>query len=180
MVIKPPVKVRKWVTCAWVGCKKRATVKTLLCGEHQKKEAAFKHERESENKIAADKAVRRKKRAAARAQWLDMEELRKKEAGRKTARGGHLKEKTAAAVKGSSKMTPARQAIPSPASRLIKAHCEKCHYTIRLSRKWIDIKRPMCPVCVKNMVTELDGAAEADPRQLPLKKIKKAKKKGGV
>lgn len=32
-----------------------------------------------------------------------------------------------------------------PGSRLIKASCECCEYTVRLAQKWIDIAVPTCP-----------------------------------
>lgn len=32
-----------------------------------------------------------------------------------------------------------------PGSRLIKAACEGCEYTVRLAQKWIDIATPTCP-----------------------------------
>ncbi len=34
---------------------------------------------------------------------------------------------------------------PKPGSRLIKAACEGCEYTVRLAQKWIDIAAPTCP-----------------------------------
>ena len=174
MAKKPPVKVkvRKWVTCAEPGGGRRAGTSKPYCGEHQKKwdkkhvaaqkaDAAAKRKRKADPKkhpISKDVAFGKADRVIEAARSAELVRKRSK------------KEQAAAA---------ARRAA-SPSSRLIKAHCEKCDYTIRLSRKWIEIRRPMCPVCVKNMVTELDGTTEADPRQLPLKKIKKAKKKRSV
>ncbi len=32
-----------------------------------------------------------------------------------------------------------------PGSRLIKASCEGCEYTVRLAQKWIDVAVPTCP-----------------------------------
>jgi len=79
------------------------------------------------------------------------------------------------AVRKKTKQRKAGKAAISTLSRLIKAYCEKCGYTIRLSKKWIEVKRPMCPACLKNMVTEIDGAPIADSRQLKLKKVKKGR-----
>ena len=32
-----------------------------------------------------------------------------------------------------------------PGSRLLKARCEACGYTVRVTRQWIDIASPVCP-----------------------------------
>jgi hypothetical protein len=32
-----------------------------------------------------------------------------------------------------------------PGSRLLKARCERCGYTVRVTRQWLDIARPVCP-----------------------------------
>ena len=32
-----------------------------------------------------------------------------------------------------------------PGSRLLKARCERCGYTVRVTRQWLDIARPTCP-----------------------------------
>lgn len=32
-----------------------------------------------------------------------------------------------------------------PGSRLLKASCEACGYTVRVTRQWLDIARPICP-----------------------------------
>lgn len=40
-------------------------------------------------------------------------------------------------------------------TRLKKAWCEKCGYTIRVTMKWIMKHVPICPVCRVNMQIEL-------------------------
>ena len=35
---------------------------------------------------------------------------------------------------------------PKPqGTRMIKAHCPGCGYTVRLTRKWLDVAAPACP-----------------------------------
>lgn len=138
------VKVRKWVTCAEPGCKRRAGTSQPYCGEHQKK---------FEKAIAAAAKKRKGKP--------------KNKPSTVSERGTYWKDRK----KGTRKKKPLASSawVKDPGSRLLKAHCDKCGYTIRLSRKWIEVRRPLCPVCMKNMVTELDGLIDADPRQLKLK-----------
>lgn len=187
MTRKKPVKVRKWVTCAEPGCKRRAGTSKPYCGEHQKKfekekaAAAKKRalrvlttcmepgcrrrtfeknpyckehlEKWNKKHLQAQKSdAKKKKKAAAAAKRKNKREADKKEA----ARVAELVRKP--------RLVPGQVL-----SRLIKAHCEKCGYTIRLSKKWIEVRRPMCPACMRNMVTAIDGDAGADPRQLKLK-----------
>ena len=179
------VKVRKWVTCVEPGCKRRAGTSRPYCGEHLKK--IEEKSREGQANLAKARAVYRKEflktkkgRAAAKATAKKGKAQPKKPARKKSQ-----KEITAAVKKRTWKQVPNKQKRAQAAaarkrgvgnfgSRLIKAHCEKCGYTIRLSRKWIEVKRPICPVCEKNMVTELDHA-NPDPHQLSLKKARKGK-----
>lgn len=138
MTRKKAVKVRKWITCAEPGCKRRAGTSKPYCGEHQEK---FEKQKGAADSKTVTKKTRREMKEAVK------KKMKKKQAGKKAI---------------------------SKLSRLIKAYCEGCGYTIRLSRKWIEVKRPICPVCVKNMVTQLDNEAP-DPRQLPLKPVKKGR-----
>lgn len=158
---KKAVKVRKWVTCAEPGCGRRAGTSKPYCGEHleqfEKKKAAAAARRKMNESILGKSQVETLRRA---------EMKRKKPAKKKTQ-----KSMTAAAKK--------RIAAAAPSSRLIKADCEKCGYTIRLSRKWIEIRRPICPTCKKNMATEIDGET-GDSWRLKLKGVKKTRAKGGV
>jgi hypothetical protein len=162
---KKAVKVRKWVTCAEPGCKRRAGTSGLYCGEHQKKW-------EKKHAAAYKGDTARQKTAAAARRKETSEEVRKKLKRDSAAKrkGGRRAVDSKKGKGGKVKRTPFPRAglIKDPGSRLIKAHCEKCNYTIRLSRKWIEVKLPICPVCMKNMATELDNAAP-DPRQLKLK-----------
>jgi hypothetical protein len=50
-------------------------------------------------------------------------------------------------------------------TRLVKAWCDDCEYTIRITRKWISIRCPICPMCRKDMSTELPENPVADPKQ---------------
>lgn len=52
-------------------------------------------------------------------------------------------------------------------TRLMKCYCETCGYTIRLARKWILIMMPICPICQKTMISEIDNL-DADPRQMQI------------
>lgn len=42
-------------------------------------------------------------------------------------------------------MDLSKESKPKPGSRLIKAQCPECKYTIRLTQKWVDIAVPECP-----------------------------------
>jgi hypothetical protein len=173
---KKAVKVRKWVTCCISGCKRRAGVSSSHCGEHQEKArkniAANKKEKARPKKPARQKS-QKEITAAVKARMAAAIKGRKEE----VADGTYRKKKRA--VRKKTQKRRAGKAAVAMVSRLIKAYCEKCGYTIRLSRKWIEVKRPQCPVHCKNMVTEIDGE-KVDPRQLPLKPIKKRgmKRKG--
>lgn len=52
-------------------------------------------------------------------------------------------------------------------TRLKKAWCEQCGYTIRLTQKWIEIHFPVCPACNTAMSHELEKTIE-DPNQLQI------------
>jgi len=149
------VKVRKWVTCAEPGCKRRARASGIFCGEHEiKKRDSLRKKFDAGDKKKKEKAAAKKR-----------EELIKKKR----------------AVRKKTKTRRAGKAAVASLSRLLKAHCEKCGYTIRLSRKWIEVRRPLCPVCMRNMVVEIfPDLVEEDPRQLPLKSVKKGRADPGA
>jgi len=171
MAKKKAVKVRKWVTCAEPGCKRRARTSQPYCGEHQKK---FEKE-----KAAA--AKKRKKKPTKREVYLkrkEKEEKKKQKQTKKYSKAVDQARQMVDAAAKKKKKIASSGLIKDPGSRLLKAHCEKCNYTIRLSRKWIEVRRPLCPVCMRNMVTELDGLIDADPRQLKLKGTTSKRRKG--
>jgi hypothetical protein len=43
------------------------------------------------------------------------------------------------------KQVAAQGLTPAPASRLLKATCPDCGYTIRITKKWVDAAKPVCP-----------------------------------
>ena len=45
-------------------------------------------------------------------------------------------------------------------TRMLKAECPECGYTIRLSKKWADVGLPNCPT--DGAALALDGADEAN------------------
>lgn len=45
-------------------------------------------------------------------------------------------------------------APPRQRNRQIRCQCTACGYTLRASRKWIDVKVPVCPVDLTEMVVE--------------------------
>ena len=170
MTKKKAVKVRKWVTCAEPGCKRRAGTSRPYCGEHQKKFEEWTKRNEA----------RKKKRDRHKAKGKPVIDCFEPGCSRAAGPAGYCKvhqkkwdkkylQAQKSDAKKSKKKAPPMARIKDPGSRLLKAHCEKCNYTIRLSRKWIEVKRPICPVCMRNMATELDGLIDADPRQLKLK-----------
>lgn len=53
-------------------------------------------------------------------------------------------------------------------TRLKKAWCELCGYTIRITQKWIQIKPPICPACNVKMRHELESKEKTDPNQLTI------------
>ena len=161
MTRKKAVKVRKWVTCAEPGCKRRAGTSQPYCGEHQKK---FEKEKAA---AAAKRRKRRDPRKPGRAAARKAKE-------RLSPGAAATRKATEIAIQErAQKLANIRPAVIG-SSRLIKAQCEKCEYTIRLSRKWIEVKRPICPVCMRNMITAIDSD-DPDPRQLGLKGVKKGK-----
>lgn len=197
MTRKKAVKVRKWVTCCAPGCKRRARVSSFHCGacweqikkkdaaEDKKKNAAAKKRkkvvkvaRAGVKRFLATKEGRAAKWAAAKKGKAQPKKPARKKSQKEIMAAVKKRREYAGAKRAVRKKTKSRRAGKAAVvslSRLIKAYCEKCGYTIRLSKKWIEVRRPICPVCEKNMVTELDHV-EPDPRQLPLKKVKK----GGV
>ena len=53
----------------------------------------------------------------------------------------------------------------APASRLLKAACPECGYTIRITKKWANTARPACPVHQQAMAVE--GLDEMPPAPEP-------------
>lgn len=53
-------------------------------------------------------------------------------------------------------------------TRLKKAWCESCGYTIRVTTKWIMLRVPICPICKKNMRHELEHLEGPLPNQLDI------------
>lgn len=43
---------------------------------------------------------------------------------------------------------------PKQSTRLLKAWCTECGYTVRVTRKWLDIAAPTCTVCETEMESE--------------------------
>ena len=37
---------------------------------------------------------------------------------------------------------------PKQTTRMLKCECPACGYTVRTTRKWLDIAVPTCPVCL--------------------------------
>lgn len=66
-----------------------------------------------------------------------------------------------------SKPTPISTIVtsgPKPqGTRMVKAHCQACGYTVRVTRKWLDIAKPTCP----NAGCKRHGAAMATPAAEP-------------
>lgn len=60
-------------------------------------------------------------------------------------------------------------------SRMKKAWCDDCGYTVRLTVKWIMIAVPRCPVCDVPLRHELEHLERPDPNQLELMKKWKGK-----
>ncbi len=56
-------------------------------------------------------------------------------------------------------------------TRLKKAWCEKCGYTIRITAKWITTRVPKCPVCNVNLRHELEHLEKPDPNQLKIEDV---------
>lgn len=188
MTKKKAVKIRKWFTCVEPGCKRRARANEVLCGEHlkefnERKKAAATARRkqtsaEVRKKLKRDSEAKRKRKPTKREAFLKKkakEEKKKQKLQDGYSRAvGKARVSVDAAAKTKRTPTPGERIITTitGGSRLIKAHCEKCDYTIRLSRKWIEVKRPICPVCMKNMMTALDNETP-DPRQLRIKALAK-------
>jgi hypothetical protein len=36
--------------------------------------------------------------------------------------------------------------VKKQGTRMIKAECDECGYAVRLTRKWLDVGAPICPV----------------------------------
>jgi hypothetical protein len=47
-------------------------------------------------------------------------------------------------------------------TRLLKAECPECGYTIRLSKKWADLGLPTCPIDGAALTLTLDGGGEGE------------------
>lgn len=47
-------------------------------------------------------------------------------------------------------------------SRLIKAECDECGYTVRVTKKWLDIGPPHCPLHGKMSVEDIDDDEGGD------------------
>jgi hypothetical protein len=46
-------------------------------------------------------------------------------------------------------------------TRLLKAECEECGYTVRVTKKWLEAKgAPICPCNMKPMVADVPEAPE--------------------
>ncbi len=56
-----------------------------------------------------------------------------------------------------------------PGSRLLKASCEACGYTVRLARQWLDVAVPLCPdpACDRYQESMESPTADAFKRSLP-------------
>lgn len=164
MTRKKAVKVRRWVTCAVVGCKRRAGVSSSHCGKHQKQYPLKKMKVVMKGKAQPKKPARQKSQKEITAAV----KARTKAAALATYR------KKKRAVRKKTRTRRAGKSAVKTLSRLIKAYCKKCEYTIRLSRKWIEVRRPHCPICLMDMITEIDDE-KSDPRQLKLKGAMKTK-----
>lgn len=46
---------------------------------------------------------------------------------------------------------------PKQSTRLLKAWCPECGYTVRVTRKWLEIDAPTCSICEVIMESELYG-----------------------
>lgn len=180
MTRKKAVKVRKWVTCSEPGCKRRACTLKHYCGEHQKQfDKKIREQLAKHNKAVTGHLISSVKGK------VDKKRDRQRDEAVKARRAAAAQPKKPARKKSQKEITAAvkarmKAAAASLSSRLIKAYCEKCGYTIRLSRKWIEVRQPLCPVCRKNMVTGLDLEQEVASLQAKLKGVKKARAKGGV
>jgi hypothetical protein len=53
-------------------------------------------------------------------------------------------------------------------TRLLKAECGECGYTVRVTKKWLEAKgAPICPCNMTPMVADMPEAPEATQRTLP-------------
>ena len=55
----------------------------------------------------------------------------------------------------------------APASRLLKATCADCGYTVRITKKWANTARPACPVHQQALAVE--GLDEMPPPPAPVR-----------
>lgn len=52
-------------------------------------------------------------------------------------------------------------------SRMLKAACPECGYTVRLARQWLDVKAPICPVHGREMDYDAPEITKADAEDIP-------------